>query len=380
MMPGWNDGSGPWMQRMMEALGQDLKVIVVNDSKGEKYWNNDVPIYSVKYQPKEIRYISRLFRILGYSLKKNPPDANKSLLTILKRYAITHVLCQYGTYAVNFMGTWEKTDPKLFVHFHGYDATFDLRSSNIPEKKQHNERYLESIKKLSDRAVFIANSEYCRNMLIENDIDPQKIEVKYIGTPLHENAKHHVKTEDIKIIQISRLTDCKSPDRTIKAFEISKSRGLKGTLILVGDGPLRTTCELLKKRSEFKDSIEILGSVEWGEGQQILSTADIFTQHNIQGEITRQSEAFGVSFLEAMSIGIPVVFSNHGGIVESVIDRETGIRFEPGDIEAQADAFLELAQNPLLRQKMGAAGQKRVANYFSIKQESQKLREILIRY
>ena len=377
MMPGWNDGTGPWMLRMMEALGPDLKAIVVNDSRGELFWKHKVPIFSVNYPPKEIHYLSRLFKLVGFSLKKNPPDANKYLQKIIKQFSITHVLCQYGTYAVQFLETWQKTDLQLFVHFHGYDATFDLRSYKDPERKQHNNRYLESIKTLSKRAIFIANSEFCQNMLIEGGIDPKKVEVKYIGTTIPENAKFHEKAEGITIIQLGRLVDCKSPDRTIKAFEIAKSKGLKGTLQLVGDGPLRPTCELLQRRSEYKDSIYIFGAVDWEEGQKILSGADIFTQHNIEGELTHQSEAFGVSILEAMSFGLSVVCSRHGGVVESVVDGGTGIMFEPGDVEAQADAFLKLATDPDLRQQMGNLGRKRVAEVFSVEREAQKLREII---
>jgi len=108
-----------------------------------------------------------------------------------------------------------------------------------------------------------------------------------------------------------------------------------------------------------------------------LSEADIFTQHNIQGEITRQSEAFGVSIIEAMAHGLPVVCTKHGGVIESVVDGETGFMCDPGDIEAQADAFLKLANNIELRQNMGDAGRKRVAEYFNPEQEALQLREIM---
>jgi len=377
MMPGWNDGSGPWLIRMMESFGSDLKAILVKDSKGEKRWKDEVPIFSLRRRRKTIHYLSRLLNIYGFTLLKSAPDPNHLLQKIISRYSISHVLCQYGTFAVKFMDTWRKSDPALFLQFHGYDQTFDLTSHNHPENKRFDDSYLINLKSLSQHAIFITNSQFSKNLLLDVGIDESRINVKYISTRLPEQKKQHIKTKDVKIIQLGRLVDFKSPDRTIKAFEIAKSKGFSGSLTLVGEGPMRTTCELIRSRSKWMDSIQILGLIDWEEGQRILSKADIFTQHNIQGEITRQSEAFGVSIIEAMAHGLPVVCTKHGGVIESVVDGETGFMCDPGDIEAQADAFLKLANNIELRQNMGDAGRKRVAEYFNPEQEALQLREIM---
>ncbi|MGI6740048.1 MAG: glycosyltransferase family 4 protein [Brevefilum sp.] len=362
---------------MMEAVGSDLKAILVNDSGNEKKWRDHVPIYSLINKPKDIRYLSHIFKLLGFALKKDCPPKNRVIRKIIKKHAITHILCQYGTFAVQFMDVWRITDSAIFVHFHGFDQTFDLRGYDPPGKNRFNEDYKKEIISLSHRAIFIVNSIFSKNMLINAGIHPNRIILKYFGTPLPSNQKKHKNIDKVKIIHLGRLVDCKSPDRTIKAFEIAKEMGLQGTLWIVGDGPLRVFCELLRQRSKFKEDIHIFGAVSWLEAQQILSTADIFTQHNIKGEITQQSEAFGVSILEAMSYGLPIVGTRSGGVTETVIDGETGILVEPGDTIGQADALIKLANQPELRQKMGDAGRERIVNYFSVERETIQLREIL---
>lgn len=146
---------------------------------------------------------------------------------------------------------------------------------------------------------------------------------------------------------------------------------------MVGDGPLKTTCELLRLRSPYRDSITLLDSIPNEKAQQLYLESDIYTQHNITGEITGQAEGFGVSIVEAMASGLPFVGTKNGGVLETVIDGITGILVDPGDVESQADAFLDLAQNPALRQEMGEAGRKRVFDNFSPQQEVDQLRSIL---
>mgnify|MGYP001138459306 CR=1 FL=1 len=377
MMPGWKDGSGPWMTRMMETFGNDLKAIVVKNSKGENCWKREVPIYSIRHRRKAIHYMSRLLSICGITSLCSTPDPNRLLKKIIRSHSISHVLCQYGTFAVNFMDIWQKTDVSLFVHFHGYDQTFDLRSYDRPQEKRFDDSYLQDIKTLSQHAIFVANSQFSKKILVDSGINETRIRVKYICTPLPDNKKQHVKTKDLKIIQLGRLVDCKSPDRTIKAFEIAKSKGFCGSLTLVGDGPLRITCELLRSRSNWKDSIHILGHVTWEQGQYLLSEADIYTQHNITGELTHQTEALGVSILEAMSFGLPVIATRNGGVLETVVDNETGLLNDPGDVEAQADSFIKLAHDPELRQSMGDAGRKRIEECFTEEQEAEQLKKIM---
>jgi glycosyltransferase involved in cell wall biosynthesis len=377
MMPRWEDATSGWMPQMLQNISQDLAAIAVDDSSGNNYWQNSVRVISLSPRARQIRGSYRLLKGFGLALTKIGPERDNRLQTILREPSVSRVFCQYGTYAVKFMDVWRKTDIPLFIHFHGYDATFDLRSSDDPQRNRFPPDYLANIKELSRRATFIANSRFTKSLLLDEGISPDRVLIKYFGIPLPEKKHIHEKKAGVKILHLGRLVDFKSPDRTIQAFEIAKSKGLDGDLILAGDGPLRACCELVSLRSPYKEAIHILGNVNSDTAKQLLTKSDIFTQHNIQGEISRQSECFGVSIVEAMASGLPVVGTQHGGVLETVVDGETGFLNEPGDVDAQAGAFLELARNPDLRQKMGDAGQKRVATFFTPQQEIDRLRSIM---
>jgi glycosyltransferase involved in cell wall biosynthesis len=275
------------------------------------------------------------------------------------------------------MQVWREIELPLFIHFHGYDVFLDLRYIDRPETRRHPEEYLANLKELEQRATLIAGSQFLKSQLVEAGISADRVVVKYYGVPVPETGRLHKNKDHIQILHLGNFVDFKSPDRTIRAFEIAKSKGLNGHLVLVGDWPLKTTCEFLRLRSPYRDSIRLVKPT-WGEeAQRIYAESDIFTQHNVTGEITRQAEGFGVSIVEAMARGLPVVGTRNGGVVETVVDGETGILIEPGDVEAQAAAFLQLAQNPGLRQKMGDAGRARVAACFRPQQEAAQLRKIM---
>lgn len=372
MMPNWAAPSEVWMQRMMEELGADLDTLVTWDTGGERKWHDHVKAVSLSSKLNRFgKYLSQI----GIHAKFNSPD--NILSRELRRKQITRILCHYGEFATTFMETWRKTNIPLFIHFHGYDATFDLRRYDEPHKRYFHEAYLQQICELSKRAAFIANSEFTKSLLEHAGIPINNTYVKYLGVPVSNNDKKYDEKKTINVLHVGRLVDFKSPDRTIKAFEIARSKGMNGQLMIAGDGPLRITCELLRSRSEYKDSIHLVGPVSTCQVQDLLADADIYTQHNIRGEITNQEECFGVSIIEAMAAGLPVVGTRSGAVIETVIDGETGILVEPGDIQGQADALLRFSGDSNLRAEIGKAGRKRVMTHFTVEHEAARLKSIL---
>jgi glycogen synthase len=76
-------------------------------------------------------------------------------------------------------------------------------------------------------------------------------------------------------------------------------------------------------------------------------------------------EPFGIINLEAMSCGTPVVASAVGGILETVVDGETGLLVPPADPRALAEAINKLLRDPEMARQFGRNGRRRVEQYFS---------------
>ena len=225
--------------------------------------------------------------------------------------------------------------------------------------------------------MFIANSNYSKNKITEIGIPADRVVVKKFGVVIEGQKTLNKSTEGIKILFIGRLIECKAPDLVIKAFELACDRGLDGELIIAGDGNLANVCKSIRTRSKYKEKIKLLGYVSAEEGVRLRGMCDIFTAHNCTSKATNQVESFGVSIIEAMAAGLPVVTGRSGGVVESIIDGVTGFLVTPGDIEEHASRFLELATNPDLRISMGRNAVERVKISFTLEGEKRALLEIL---
>ncbi|MFA5805496.1 MAG: N-acetyl-alpha-D-glucosaminyl L-malate synthase BshA [Melioribacteraceae bacterium] len=136
-----------------------------------------------------------------------------------------------------------------------------------------------------------------------------------------------VHTSNFRIVK--RVTD------TIRILDKVKKE-IPAKLVLVGDGPDRSECERLARDLDIHKDVIFLGKQDGLA--EILNAADIFLMPS-------QSESFGLSALEAMACGVPVVSSSVGGLPELNIHNETGYIAEIGDIDRMAKYTVELLTN-----------------------------------
>ena len=96
--------------------------------------------------------------------------------------------------------------------------------------------------------------------------------------------------------------------------------------------------------------------------------SDIGTHYSRAGIFVFPSlwhEPFGIPVIEAMAAGLPVVATRGGALPEIVVDGETGLLVERGDVEGLRAAISRLLRDPQLRARMGAAGRERVRRMFT---------------
>jgi glycosyltransferase involved in cell wall biosynthesis len=214
--------------------------------------------------------------------------------------------------------------------------------------------------------------------LLEIGIAEERVTVKHLGVEVTDEPPPERPVEGpLEILYLGRLIDCKGPDLVIQAFERAVDRGLDAHLHMAGDGPLMDLCEALREDSPHRERIHLHGAVDAAHGEELRRRAHLFTAHNQLGPESRQEEAFGVSIVEAMGVGLPVISGRSGSLPELVEDGEQGILVEPGDIEAHAEAFLRLGSDADLRRRMGESGWRRVRERFTFESEMKILRGLL---
>jgi len=167
--------------------------------------------------------------------------------------------------------------------------------------------------------------------VIPNFVDTEKykrIECENVREKFAPKGEHIlVHTSNFRAVK--RVTD------VIRVFhEVRKV--IPSKLILAGDGPDRSNCEILVREFGLKEEVRFLGKQL--DLVPILSAADLFLMPS-------QSESFGLSALEAMSCSVPVISSSVGGLPELQVHGQTGYIAEIGDIPRMAKYAIELLTN-----------------------------------
>ena len=140
------------------------------------------------------------------------------------------------------------------------------------------------------------------------------------------------------ICHVSNFRKVKRIEDVIIAFEgISKEMDVK--LLLVGDGPERARLEQISRNSKFSKNIFFLGSLK--STKEVLNISDLFI-------LPSSKESFGLSALEAMACGVPVIASDSGGIPEVISHGKSGLLNSVVDTCQMTKNALKLLSNDSL--------------------------------
>jgi len=164
-------------------------------------------------------------------------------------------------------------------------------------------------------------------------------EVRVIPSGVELPERVGTEAEPAEVLYAGRLSAEKGVLELLDAAE-----GLN--LVVAGDGPLRDRIPFAR------------GFVPHDELQQLYARAAVIA-------CPSRREGFGVACLEAMAHGRPVVATHVGGLLDLVVDGETGIVVPPRDPAALRSALERLLVDPDLRRKLGSAGRDRARTHFS---------------
>lgn len=185
--------------------------------------------------------------------------------------------------------------------------------------------------------------------VIHNFVDVQRFDKK----PLDAFRKVLAPNGERIIAHASNFRKVKRVNDIIRIFA-NINKVVPSKLLMVGDGPDRPGAEELCRELGICDDVRFLGKQQ--EMEEILAISDMFM-------LTSEYESFGLSALEAMAAGVPVLSTNAGGIPEINIHGETGFMANIGDIEELSRLGIELLKDDELLQYCKQKAKEQAAKF-----------------
>lgn len=259
----------------------------------------------------------------------------------------------------------------LIVTFHGEDITFTDGGVEPGPGWWTHQFYIRRRRLLFERAkLCIAVSNFIRSKLIEKGCPENKILVHYIGVDTNKFRLDPSVLRQPIVLFVGRLVERKGCEYLIEAMAQVQALMPEVELVVIGEGPLRHSLEQLaaKKLRRY----QFLGTQPPERVKTWMNQAKVFSLPSITAK-SGDMEAFGMVFVEAQAMGLPVVSFSSGGIPEAVANGETGILITERDSQGLGAGILRLLQDQELWQQFSQNGQERARTMFNLKNQTRIL-------
>ncbi len=201
-------------------------------------------------------------------------------------------------------------------------------------------------------------SEYLRRQTVETFGTTRHIEVisnfvncdVYVRDPVASKTMRaqYAEPGEAVLVHLSNFRPVKRIQDVIQIFA-GVAREIPARLLMVGDGPERSSAEWLAKSLEISDRVHFLGKHD--QVNQLLPAADLMLMPS-------ELESFGLAALEAMACEVPTIATAVGGVPEMIQNGVTGLLFPVGDVNAMSQAAVALLQDRDRLQAMALAGRQ----------------------
>jgi colanic acid/amylovoran biosynthesis glycosyltransferase len=302
------------------------------------------------------------FRYLG---------CNESEIAQLKARSPRLVYAHFALDGYAAMRLAKQLGVPLVTALHGYDMTM---SDEVLGATRLGREYLKGRTRLQmEGALFVACSEYVRRRAIERGYPADRTIVHYIGVDVEQFVPPSTQQREPVVLFVGRLVEKKGCDRLIKAMAEVQHRCAEAKLVVVGNGPLRADCEALAAALQVR--CLFLGSQPPAVVKEWMARATVLCVPSVVAT-SGDAEGFGIVFIEAQAMGLPVVSTRSGGIPEAVEDGQTGLLVAEDDPQELAEAIIRLMQDETLWKRFSLAGRRRVLKRFDLAQQTQRLENI----
>ena len=179
------------------------------------------------------------------------------------------------------------------------------------------------------------------------------------------------------VVCISRLVARKGQDMLIRAMPEILRTVEDAVLLIVGDGPDRTSLGRLAEEVGVAASVIFAGAVPSVDLPAHYAAGDVFAMPCRTRGGGLDVEGLGIVFLEASAMGLPVVAGDSGGAPEAVLDAETGLVVDGRDGGAITAAVVGLLTDRARSRRWGDAGRDWIARQWNWQRSADRLAELL---
>lgn len=290
------------------------------------------------------------------------PPYGWTLLAEVERYARAALaLAQRESFDVIHAHDWmtfpaglllkEHTGKPLVVHFHSSEAE---RRGPMAAR---DVRAIEQAALDAAERVLCVSEASARTLRAHHALEYAKVRVLHNAySPLTPLAPAEARAADPDeraepvVLYLGRLSDQKSPDVFLRAAARVHARIPAARFVLAGEGELYPELVALAEELDLADQVTFTGFVAGEELARTYAGADVYV-------LSSSQEPFGISALEALSLGVPTIVPDGAGVTEVV---RSVLRFAPDDEGALADKIVALLERPALRRQLSAAGLREV--------------------
>ncbi|AYK64215.1 N-acetyl-alpha-D-glucosaminyl L-malate synthase BshA [Bacillus subtilis] len=302
----------------------------------------EVNQYAVfKYPPYDLTLASKIAEVAE----------RENLDIIHAHYALPHAVCAY------LAKQMLKRNIGIVTTLHGTDITV---LGYDPSLKDLIRFAIESSDRVTAVSSALAAETYDlikpekKIETIYNFID-ERVYLKKNTAAIKE--KHGILPNEKVVIHVSNFRKVKRVQDVIRVFRNIAGK-TKAKLLLVGDGPEKSTaCELIRKYG-LEDQVLMLGNQDRVE--ELYSISDLKL-------LLSEKESFGLVLLEAMACGVPCIGTNIGGIPEVIKNNVSGFVVDVGDVAAATARAMSILEDEQLSNRFTKAAIEMLENEFSSK-------------
>ncbi len=303
-------------------------------------------------------------------VKREPPVVYRGeyqmLASLLERRGADLMHIYFGHTGVHLLPFIEQWHKPCVVSFHGADVS---TKEDVPNYEQRLRRMFQAV------PLVLARSRSLADRLVQLGCPAERLRLNRTGVPL---ADFPLIQRDVPndghwcLLQACRLIPKKGVATSIRAFAVLQKQFPNAEFFIAGKGPLQPQLEILISQLGIADKVHFCGFLSQPELVKLYARAHLFL-HPSETPADQNQEGVPNSVLEAMSTGLPVVATRHGGIPEAVEHGRTGLLVAEGDFVALADAVAGLLQNPAGMNEMGLHASKSVAANF---EQGEQIRQL----